>query len=83
MTGQTQAQAWITEILRTGGDPKAYRQGIAESSRIPVERVDDLITVAAKPAHIEHPEETAHRRMAEDARLRGTAAWRQANHEEE
>ena len=83
--GTEKAQAWIDEILRTGGRPAEYRQGIAESCRIPVEAVDALIARGPQqgtPLSAAQWEDVAQDRLAQDRRA--SAAVRRAyDHEEE
>lgn len=79
--GETKAAAWIAEILRTGSDPKAYRQGIADSAGISVERVDQMIASTPHSRRVESAEETAQRRLAEDRQYR--QARKAFDHEEE
>ena len=86
-TGTDKASAWIAHILHDGGDPRAYRQGIAESSRIPVETVDQIIAARAAPTPLTPAqlEDRAQEQLAADRAYARThrAEWRRANHEEE
>ena len=73
-------EAAVKKIMEQGGDPKAYRKGLAEHCGVDVSEIDAAIEAALaagdKPS-TDDPETIAQRRLADERRLRGTRAHRE------
>jgi hypothetical protein len=78
-----QLKADIRKILSQGKDPLGFRRSLAALRGVTVEDVDAAIAaVGGTPAAID-PEVVAQNRLREQRALRGTSAYKQANHEED
>jgi hypothetical protein len=80
----TKAEAAVKSILDQGGDPKQYRQGLADHYGVTVETIDAIIASTTTPRCTDSAETIARRRMDDDARAarQGSAAYREAQHED-
>ena len=74
----------IRTILNQGGDPRRYRDGLAELRRVPVETIDAAIAAIGGSPRIVDEETVAQERLADDRRMARThrAAYREYQHEE-
>jgi hypothetical protein len=78
------AVAAVQAVLAQGGDPKVYRQGLADHAGVTVEEIDAIIAQSGEPS-TDSAAVIADRRLSDERRYARTdrAAYRAHQHEEE
>lgn len=79
---RSKAEAAVKAVLAQGGDPRAYRLGLAAHAGVAVEVIDEIIATAGAPRVVD-AETVAQERLAEDRRMARSVAAIARNHEEE